>query len=369
MKRTTTWVCACIAVSLVALCTQTVASKSLHKKVNAAPPHSRRTGEVFDALQDNVWYLPVAGGKARLYVTSLGRGSDVVVLHGGPGNDFNYLVDALTGEAARHRFVLYDQRGSLLSPVLESEIKTLTAAAMVKDLDTLRIALGKKKLFLFGHSWGSLLAMLYYQAHPEHVAGMILAGSLPPRTPPGKSFVDLLGPMRSRQRALRERPKVHEVLDAAGLGSKAETGPLSAQQKSWKARIRGLAAVNLYHVERWRKMQGGGVYYNEAVDTAIGDSLPDKWNLQATLKKHPVPITIIQGDHDYVDPSAKSWLPLEASGQVRIDVIPGAGHYSWIDNPEAFARDFRTALSRMGAGATSPRRYGGAIAPKECNGN
>lgn len=45
-----------------------------------------------------------------------------------------------------------------------------------------------------------------------------------------------------------------------------------------------------------------------------------------------------------------AWLPLEASGQVRIDVIPGASHYSWIDNPAAFDGAFRTALSLIDGG-------------------
>ncbi len=246
--------------------------------------------DIFDTLQENVWYLPTADGKASLYVTSLGNGPEVVVLHGGPGNDFNYLVDAVRPESGDYRFVLYDQRGSLLSPVPEGEIKELTTTAMVEDLDSLRIALGKQKLILFGHSWGTLLALLYYQAHPEHVAGLVLAGSGPPQIPIGESFAKFLGPIRSHQRAMRERPEVKKVLDAEGLGGTTPADHLNAEQKSHRVRIEGLAAVNLFHVERWRQLQGGGVYYNKAVDDAIGDSLPARWDIEPTLKQYPIPL-------------------------------------------------------------------------------
>ncbi len=328
-------------------CTSIVAADAAARTGDdAAPPPLSRAGAVFDALQDNVWYLPTADGKARLYVTFLGRGSDVVVLHGGPGNDFNYLVDAVAGESGSHRFVLYDQRGSLLSPVPERDVAGLTAATMVEDLETLRVALGKDRLVLLGHSWGTLLAMLYFQAHPDHVAALVLAGSIPPRTPEGGSFGDLLGGVRARQRALRERPEVVAALAAEGLAG-GRAGKLTAQQKSWKARIEGLAAVNLVHVERWRALQGGGVYYTGAADDAIGGSLPGQWDLTATLKAHPVPVTVIQGDSDYLDPSAKAWLPLaEAFPGITVEVVPGAGHYSWIDNPAVFHRALAEALER-----------------------
>jgi proline iminopeptidase len=316
-------------------------------RIESRSPALRQAADVFDKLQENVWYLPTADGKAYLYVTSLGNGPEVVVLHGGPGNDFNYLVDAVRPESDDYRFVLYDQRGSLLSPVPEREIKELTATTMVEDLDSLRIALGKQKLILLGHSWGTILALLYYQAHPEHVAGLVLTGSGPPQIPLGESFANFLGPMRSRQRAMRERSEVKEVLDAEGLGSKGPPDHFSAEQQSWKHRIEGLAAVNVFHVERWRQVQGGGVYYNEAVDDAIGNSLPARWDIEPTLREHPVPITIVQGDHDFFDPSASTWRSLESSRDVQIVVIRDAGHYSWIDNPDAFAQAVRTGLSRI----------------------
>ncbi len=71
--------------------------------------------DIFDVLDMNSWYLPTADSKAKLYVTSIGHGDTVVSLHGGPGNNFYYLVDAFRNNMHSNCFLLYDQRGSLLS--------------------------------------------------------------------------------------------------------------------------------------------------------------------------------------------------------------------------------------------------------------
>jgi pimeloyl-ACP methyl ester carboxylesterase len=64
-----------------------------------------------------------------------------------------------------------------------------------------------------------------------------------------------------------------------------------------------------------------------------------------------VPITIIQGDHDYVEQSAVSWSALKASGAplgrcVQVVVIKDAGHASWMDDPAAFAAALEQGLDR-----------------------
>lgn len=300
--------------------------------------------DTFDTLQANVWYLPTADQKARLYVTSLGKGPAVIVVHGGPGNDFNYLVDAVRPQIESHKFVFYDQRGSLLSPVADADKGTLTVAKMIDDLDQLRRSLGQNKVVLLAHSWGTYLAMLYYQAHPEHVSALILVASFPPRTLPGATFEQSMLEVHARQRALRTRPAVASAEKEAGVQGALET--LSPQDRWTRLRIEALAALNLYHVERWAQFQGGGVYYSEQVDSAVADSLPTTFDLAPTVAKAPVPITVIQGDTDYIDPAAQTWAFLKSTKELKIFVIPQASHYSWIDDPSLFQTDLHQALAR-----------------------
>lgn len=307
-------------------------------------PAPAATPGVFDELQQNVWYMDTADKKTRLYVTSLGHGPTVVCLHGGPGNDFNYLVQAVEPLRDTYRFVLFDQRGSLLSPVKPEQVKDLSLNVLVDDLEALRQQLGQDKLVLFGHSFGSFLALAYYQAYPQHVAGLVLAGSLPPEY---ASLKDYLKGMRGRFNALRERPAVAAALQAAGVPKDIPAGQLTSEQRSTRFRIDGLASFNLYHVERWHELEGGGVYYNSAVDDAVGDSFPDQYSILATLRAHPVPITVVQGDSDYTDPGASSWKAQQAAfPEIQVKVVPEASHYSWVDGPEAFDQDLAAGLAR-----------------------
>lgn len=288
--------------------------------------------DVFDALQQNVWYMQTADKKAQIYVTSLGHGPTVVVLNGGPGNDFNYFVDAIRGFATRYRFILFEQRGSVLSPVPSRAIPSLSINTLVSDLDTLRQALGQKKIVLLGHSFGTLLALEYARAHPERVAGLVLAASFPPTTLPSETFSSFIAQVQRRDRALKSRPQVKAEMVAA------------ANIRGSQLKIR-LASGNFYHVDRWRQFQGAGVYYNEQVDSAIGNSVAEHLDFLSALETHRIPVTIIQGDHDYIDPSASRWAAIKHSYPLlHVNTVPGACHYIWVDNPTAFATDLDGGL-------------------------
>src|SRR5581483_5252909 len=304
--------------------------------------------DVFNQLQRNAWYLPTSDGQAQLYVTYLGRGSPVVFLHGGPGNDFQYIIDALRPHLEAHRFVLYEQRGSLLSPVPEKDISKLSIQQQVADLETLRKALGLKKLVLFGHSFGTFLALMYYEAHPDHVQGMILAGSVPP----GFGRPRLAGwvkSMRPRQKALLGRMDAIAKAEK-GAGLPADSRADTAEQSSIRWHIAKQAALDIVDLSRWQQVTGGQVYYNPKVDDAIGNTLPNEFDIMSTLKSHPVPITVISGDQDYIDPSGETWKSLTADNPVVIHVMPHAGHYSWIDDPKAFSAAFENGLVRSEKG-------------------
>src|SRR5688500_20373433 len=45
----------------------------------------------------------------------------------------------------------------------------------VGELEALRAHLGYDKMHVLGHSWGTILALEYYRAHPSRVASLIQA--------------------------------------------------------------------------------------------------------------------------------------------------------------------------------------------------
>lgn len=101
------------------------------------------------------------------------RGEAIIFLHGGPGGaskkDYlEYLEEGLNVKA-----VLFDQRGCGESQPL-GETKENTTQDLIEDIENLRRYLKLSKIYLFGSSWGSTLALLYAQKYPENVKGLFL---------------------------------------------------------------------------------------------------------------------------------------------------------------------------------------------------
>lgn len=302
--------------------------------------------ELVDELFENDWYLPTRDSTARLYITEVGRGQPVITLHGGPGNNHLYLVDAIRHSTSDYTFLLYDQRGSLFSPVADSLYGDLSMASLVDDLERIREATGQEQVVLLGHSFGTALAMAYYIAHPDRVKGLVLTASMPPYMSAERPFSEVLPSIHKRIKALRERPEVHEVLVREGL---LHDSLLSPKQQSDKYRITGLASHNMIDLKNWRRFKGGRVFYNRYADGAIGASLAKPYDIRPALRSHPVPVTVIQGDQDYIDPAGQLYWSAIAEGHLNVEVItvPESGHYSWLDEPALFDAALQKGLQRM----------------------
>lgn len=97
----------------------------------------------------------------------------VIVLHGGPGNDYRYLLN-LKELSDDYKVVFYDQRGTGLSPRVD--VSELNLENMLKDLDRLVEIYSKgNKVNLIGHSWGAMIATAYIAKYPEKVDRVVLA--------------------------------------------------------------------------------------------------------------------------------------------------------------------------------------------------
>lgn len=113
------------------------------------------------------------------YYKKFGSGSPVIVLHGGPGLDQEYLLPQMLELAKDHEVIFYDQRGSGQSLATKINPAYININQFVKDLDDLRVHMGVKKFTLVGHSWGGFLAMNYAIKYPQHLSNLILLNTLP----------------------------------------------------------------------------------------------------------------------------------------------------------------------------------------------
>lgn len=118
--------------------------------------------------------LAVPGGRIWCKVSGTGTGTPVVLIHGGPGMGSFYMkpMEAL---GVDRPVVRYDQLGTGKSDRM-TDTTLMKIPRYVEELDSLRRTLKYDKIFLNGNSWGTIVAIEYYKAHPDKVAGIIFSG-------------------------------------------------------------------------------------------------------------------------------------------------------------------------------------------------
>jgi proline iminopeptidase len=119
-------------------------------------------------------YLQVTGGRVWYRIVGRGTGIPLLVLHGGPGVPSTYLKP-LAGLADERPVVFYDQLGSGKSDH-PSDTALWRTDRFLDELATVRRALGLREVHLYGHSWGTMLAIDYLLQRPAGVRSVILAG-------------------------------------------------------------------------------------------------------------------------------------------------------------------------------------------------
>jgi proline iminopeptidase len=96
----------------------------------------------------------------------------LIVIHGGPGLDYEYLKP-LKELSTDYRVIFYDQRGTGLSPRVDK--KFLTIEQNLDDLHSIVEHFSNgKKVKLIGHSWGATLVVGYLSKHPEMASQAVI---------------------------------------------------------------------------------------------------------------------------------------------------------------------------------------------------
>ncbi|WP_206240039.1 alpha/beta fold hydrolase [Novosphingobium terrae] len=250
----------------------------------------------------------------RLRVVDQGEGAPALVfLHywGGSASTWAPLIAAL---GSGRRSIALDQRGWGQSDAPAS----YALADMAEDAQGVIAALGLERYVLIGHSMGGKVAQLLASRCPTGLAGLVLVAPSPP-TPLGL-------PLEVRQgmvHAYDSRESVIATVQHALTGT-----PLNPEQ------LEQVIADSL----------AGSAPARKAWPMATSQE-----NIAEQVAHIAVPVLVIAGEQDRVDPPAvleQELLP--HIKQARMHVLPGVGHLSPVEAPEALAsliRDFVETLA------------------------
>ena len=100
----------------------------------------------------------------------------VIVLHGGPGADYRYLLNCKDLANHGYRVVFYDQAGTGLSQRVPKSYYTHLQLVIdeVQGVINHYRQRSTQKVFLLGHSWGGMLATAYINQYPSDISGLVV---------------------------------------------------------------------------------------------------------------------------------------------------------------------------------------------------
>ena len=156
-----------------------------------------------------------------------GKGKDtLVIVHGGPGMDSEYMVADFEPLAQNHTLIYYDQRGGGRSSLPENT-DLLHIDRHVEDLESLRLYFKLDQLQLIGHSFGPMVVAKYAIAYPQHVEKIVFLGPVPPMQ---GDFFAQYGANLAKRLSPEQLKKMGELNDQMLNG----TDPTTACQEFWK---------------------------------------------------------------------------------------------------------------------------------------
>ena len=280
------------------------------------------------------------GGGIRLWYTAVGRGSPVIVIHGGPGMDHNSLAADLKPLQRRHRVIYYDQRGGGRSS-LPTDEKLLTIDDHVRDLEALRRHLGIAKVTLLGHSFGPAIAALYAIRHPANVERMIFIGPIPPRK---GAFFEEYGATLGRRLTAEQQARAGELAQSFET---PEADALAVCREYWSigtpprlAKTTSPSVVKSdFCTASPEAIRYGMTKTNPTTFASLGD-----WDWTADLARVGARTLVIHGQEDAIPMAMVSeWV--RTMPNARILRLARTGHFPHAEQPsivfpaiEAFLR-------------------------------
>lgn len=252
----------------------------------------------------------------------IGKGTPIVMLTGGPGFSSDYFRPVAERlKSRRLAFVLFDQRGTGRSTMSIVDAKTHAFANLVADLEALRKELGQEKLILVGHSWGGILSMVYAAEHPDRVRALALIDAGGPTLASAPKFTaNVNGRLTAEDAAKIKEWSAPEKMNgdrrrAVFEVTKAKTAAYFHDRANACLLTASLTADS----------------FSEAVFWAIIPQVTTAFDLRPRLKNLTAPVLIIHGRSDPLETAQEVHEALAGS---RLEMIEGAGHFPWLEQPQ-----------------------------------
>ena len=304
-------------------------------------------------------FVPI-NGISQYFLHIPNTNKDVVImLHGGPGIPNSYLAYYHQPYLDFCNVVYYDQRGAgKTQHKNKSKPQSLTMDIMLEDLKEtikyIKVKYNTDRIFLLGHSCGSILGTQYIIKYPRDVFGYIGYGQEVAFASQHKSWFEHLKEKVSKSGNKNDIRKIasinenfpniqrDEFVKAAivltGLEGKygfKKVDFVELYRKSPTMNFRGL--IQLIHMNT-----GSKISQKLLGDVFHGNDVTD-------IKEYCVPIYYVLGRHDEWTTStiAAKYFDTIQAPQKGLYWIEDAGHMVDTDNPTAFFSTIKEIITQL----------------------
>jgi proline iminopeptidase len=290
-----------------------------------------------DVLSGGVKMVPVdtPNGPFRVWTKRIGNHPTmkVLLLHGGPGVTHEYL-EAFDSyfPAAGIEYYYYDQLGSYYSDQPD-EPELWELARFVEEVEQVRQALrlDRENFFLFGQSWGGLLAMEYALKYQAQLKGLIISNMMASAPAYDAYARDVLMPAMD-QTVLAEIKR----LEAAGEYEDPRYMQLLIPHHYEQHILRMPASQWPDPVNRAFKHINPQIYVPMQGPSELGLSgkLAD-WDRTSDLGKIEVPTLVIGARYDTMDPAHMQKMAHQVQ-KGRYLYCPDGSHLALYDDQQVY---------------------------------
>jgi pimeloyl-ACP methyl ester carboxylesterase len=270
--------------------------------------------------------LTTADGR-RLAYRRLGSGPPLVCHGGGPGFSAFYFGE-LAGLGERLQLILLDPRGTGGSD-RPADARAYAIEDYANDVEELREHLGLERIHLLGHSHGGVVAMEYAARYPDRVEKLILASTLARFAQEHVSAMEAGMAARAGEPWFEDSSAALQAEQAGEFETDEELGELALREfKFYFARY---GDAEREYLESLR------------VDVPNADTLRyfnkeifETFDLRPQLGEITAPTLVVTGEDDFITGPVCADEIAGCLGDARKVIIPGAGHFVFVEAPEAF---------------------------------
>ena len=304
-----------------------------------------------DVLSGGIKMIPIETSKGvfRVWTKRIGNHPTmkVLLLHGGPGVTHEYL-EAFDSyfPTAGIEYYYYDQLGSYYSDQ-PNEPELVELARFVEEVEQVRKALGldRENFYLYGQSWGGLLAIEYALKYQQHLKGLIISNmmaSIPQYNEyakkvlmPNMDPLSLAEIQRYEAAGEYENPRYMELLIAHHYVYHVLRMPHEKWPDPVNRAFKHLNATIYIPMQGPSELGASGKLMN--------------WERTADLAKIEAPSLVIGVQHDTMDPKHLEWMAAAAQ-HGRYLHCPNGSHLALYDDQEVYFRGLIQFIQDVDAG-------------------